>query len=544
MASRLLQQGAMSAGALWLACTAPFGEAMASQQWPIQSVTVFTDGTAKVTRAYEAKLQSGSHTLALPDLPGQVVKGSLRASLEGDGAQIQALHASRETGQPVEPEKIQKMRDRLEMLKEQREQIGNHREAARQRLALLDRLAELPPSEAADALLGEGAERFDRLLERVEQDGASTRNRISKLQKERQQLQTQIADLRRQIESLESREQDRVSARLQVHATESAHVDLEATYRVKGAQWTPIYAARLDTQAGTVKLERAVEVRQRTGEDWSNVHLTLNSSQAPAGAPPSLHTWWVHLQQPQTTSHVAELQRMAADTQHLAKATGSASAQSTIQTKDTGFSVRHEMAQSVTLAADNQPQRLALGTQTLETEIRARVAPQRSQRAWLIAEVEWPGEHALSAGKLRRYRDGAYLGEQRLESWSPGEVRTLSFGVDPRVEVTYTALRDRAEEGGWWGQHQKLARRYRLHLHNQHAQRALPVVLRYRLPTPKDEKIKVEPAKAMPEPDERTVDGRKGVWAWRWHLEAGERKRVDLGFDLTYPEKARLHGVR
>ncbi|UUZ51559.1 DUF4139 domain-containing protein [Massilia sp. B-10] len=60
--------------------------------------------------------------------------------------------------------------------------------------------------------------------------------------------------------------------------------------------WKPGYRASLDSGASTIELARLATVAQNTGEDWSNVKLTLSTSQprqSPVGreAQPWLLSW-------------------------------------------------------------------------------------------------------------------------------------------------------------------------------------------------------------------------------------------------------------
>ena len=57
------------------------------------------------------------------------------------------------------------------------------------------------------------------------------------------------------------------------------------SYRVTGANWTPVYEARLTAAADKpeISLVRRAELRQRTGEDWSDVALTLSTTRSAGG---------------------------------------------------------------------------------------------------------------------------------------------------------------------------------------------------------------------------------------------------------------------
>ena len=55
--------------------------------------------------------------------------------------------------------------------------------------------------------------------------------------------------------------------------------ELRLSYQVRGTGWQPTYRATLDAAKPSVLLERQALVAQNSGEDWSNVQLTLSTGQ-------------------------------------------------------------------------------------------------------------------------------------------------------------------------------------------------------------------------------------------------------------------------
>ena len=95
-----------------------------------------------------------------------------------------------------------------------------------------------------------------------------------------------------------------------VEAAGPAMADFSISYRISGAGWQPAYEAKLVT--GTkprVELSRRAEVRQSTGEDWSDVALTLSTSRVAGGAAaPDLPTQTVALFEPAAIAFEAQRQ--------------------------------------------------------------------------------------------------------------------------------------------------------------------------------------------------------------------------------------------
>jgi len=57
---------------------------------------------------------------------------------------------------------------------------------------------------------------------------------------------------------------------------------VELSYRVPGAQWAPAYSLHFEPQRSKAQLTMRAQVRQRSGEDWEGVRLTLSTADAMA----------------------------------------------------------------------------------------------------------------------------------------------------------------------------------------------------------------------------------------------------------------------
>ena len=87
---------------------------------------------------------------------------------------------------------------------------------------------------------------------------------------------------------------------------------LRVTYNVRNARWTPLYDARLDTGARdrkpALELVRRAEITQSTGEDWSNVALSVSTVRtARGGNAPELNSLIVRYPEPPPQASSAPL---------------------------------------------------------------------------------------------------------------------------------------------------------------------------------------------------------------------------------------------
>ena len=70
------------------------------------------------------------------------------------------------------------------------------------------------------------------------------------------------------------------SASATIFADAQGHARFKLSYRIGGVGWRPAYDAALDTAPGAkaLSLTRRANLAQRTGEDWSDVALTVSTA--------------------------------------------------------------------------------------------------------------------------------------------------------------------------------------------------------------------------------------------------------------------------
>ena len=88
---------------------------------------------------------------------------------------------------------------------------------------------------------------------------------------------------------------NKLEVRIELATAAATKATLRVTYAVRNARWTPLYDARLDTGAKdrkpALELVRRAEITQATGEDWSNVALSVSTVRtARGGSAPDLNS--------------------------------------------------------------------------------------------------------------------------------------------------------------------------------------------------------------------------------------------------------------
>lgn len=516
--------------------------ALPAQSAPVDSridrVTVFPGELARVERVARLEAPNADGELAFDGLPAAVVDGSVRLSVESGRATLGSVEIAREpVGEPNRARQ-RELEQRIEDLRDRRQAALDRATAARSQITFIEGLSELPRRDgAAQALAGgdESPDRWARLWERIGSGSQAAHERLREHQGEAERLKTEIDTLERRLRQLGQERSERVAVRTR-YTDASGPLTLRLRYRVRGPRWEPVYAARLDTEAGRLTVERKAVVRQATGEDWRDVALRLSTVRPVRGDRPRVEPWWIDLAGERDANLETSLASDRGD-----GGTGQAAPEKGAEMVQAAFAATYVVNAPTTVPAGNDPREVVIGADRLNARVGVEVFPQQDQRAWLTAEAAWSGEGPLPAGEITRYRDGAYVGEGRLDAWSPGESRTLAFGIDPRVDVRFEPVRDTTGESGWITSESTRARQYRLVVTNRHA-RELPVKALFRVPVPREEAISVDTEFSTP-PTTQDVDGKRGVHAWETTLAADEERTWSLGYSISYPAERDLQGL-
>lgn len=540
--TRALARTALALSALVLAgSAAPAAAVSKGADSLIDAVTIYPGGVAEIERRVPVSLRAGDQTVSVGALEPSLVEGSVRARVaRGEGVRLGGAELRREPVGEAPREREAALEKRLREVEAERAAAKDAVAAAKTELRFIEGLAGLPEREGAPEFLAgaEAAKRWPALWTRLREGASGARAAIRDGEAEAERLERERKAVREKLAELGKGVRRETRVRLPLRAERAGEAELGLRYRVQGPQWSPVYAARLDTEAGRVVLLRRARVRQATGVDWEGVRLALATTRPVSGDLPRPSTWWTDFARSEREPELADADRKQLDA--LGYATAGRPAAPSAETVSAEFAARYRIPGRVDVPGSNAPRTLQIGGEALAAELGARLAPQQDRRAWLTAEATWEGEGTLPTGALERFRDGAFIGEGRLAAWPPGEARTLGFGTDPALAVRFERVEDEAGASGLLETWTTRRRRYALEVTNRH-ERALPLSTLFRLPVPRNEEIRVEPHFGAP-PDERDVEDRRGVHRWTRRVEAGGTLALELGFDVSYPEGRSVPG--
>ncbi len=342
-----------------------------------------------------------------------------------------------------------------------------------------------------------------------------------------------------ELHRLQSSGRHRRDAVVEIEADAGAEVELEVTYVVGGAGWSPAYDARLDEKE-TVALTCFGMVAQATGEDWPPCELTLSTARpAVSTRVPELDPWWVDVARPMLPRAMAAAAPMAAMDEpggpELARARKVEHVQAVAVESTVSASWR--LPRPTAVPSDGTPHRTTVSSLDLPARLDHVTAPALGPTAHLRATVTNTGGQALLAGPVSTFLEEAFVGTTSIAQTAPGAEIELALGVDDRVTVE-RELVERTAHKARFGTGRGGVERWTITVTNARATPAT-VTVRDRLPVSRVADIKIVDVALTPEPAERDELGRV---EWVARLAPGATWKADIRFGVEHPKDTPITG--
>ncbi|MFF5970378.1 mucoidy inhibitor MuiA family protein [Streptomyces sp. NPDC012769] len=510
---------------------------------PVTAVTCLED-RAHVERTAVLDLTAGVQRLRLGPVSALAVDRTLHAELIGDrpatvlDVRIVRDWTPRGPGAPADGDSA--LRRHTHALEGERLALEQRRDRLRARLDLLGRLAE-------DLLreIGEGAgagefegQRWARELDRVDGERDTCGEELRAVEARLAAVGVELGEAERAMERSEEEPAELVGhVEVTVECAVAGPVTLRLSHLTPCALWRPAYRAVLDGDSLT--LETDAVVWQRTGEDWSDVRLTLSTARSSlAGEPPRL------VEDRLTLKDRSAAERRTVDVELREEEIGTLGPAAVLGLPgvDDGGEVRVMAAPApVSVPGDGRAHRVPLSSFTTVASSEYACSPELSPLVTRLVRFDNRSGHALLAGPVDLVRGSGFGGRATLDFTAPGAAAELAFGGSDDCRVVRYAEESRDTSG--ITQRTVVTRTVRLHLSRFSAPGERGdrlVVLRERIPVSEVAavEVRVREADCSPAPD--VVDA-EGIARWEVALPPGGRRTVTLVYELS--AKAKVAGL-
>lgn len=539
----------------------------------ITAATVYSD-RAVVTRVARVELTAGQNEITFSGLPARILDNSIQVSGRGVAATLLDVNARTLHADTTTDPRVKTLEDELTALQRQDRTLRDQLGVLDQQTAFLAKIenatTQPAPRDPAAAAPRPTIDDWQKLL-------AFSANTTARLASERQALDEQREALDRKISALKAQLKELRGQLAARHATktvtarftaeQAGPLDITLAYALPGAAWAPAYDARLRSEERAVELTYSGIVRNATGEDWTDIALTLSTARPNlGGGAPELRPWIVDVLRPfrpdpsatmvssagssnLSQTFISTSNRMALDVAPFTLQPAADSALAVAALDNAATSASFKIPAAATIPSDNSAQKLGIATVKLAAHLQYQATPKQLEAAFLSAYATNTTEYPFIAGTLSAFLDNTFVATSRLKTVMPGEKFQLDLGADEGVAFKRRLVNRFTETTGFTNKTRRITYDFLITITNNKPT-AERVVFKDVLPVSRDEKITVK-LLAPAEKDVGTLDkpGREvtreedGKLVWRLDLKPGEKREIPFTFTIDHPVDLTITGV-
>jgi uncharacterized protein (TIGR02231 family) len=515
----------------------------------ITAVTVYPEG-AKLTREVTFTAPApGSHDLIITDLPADSDPGLIQIA-PAEGVQLGAfnLRADRlpPREDPLTPDQ-QAAKAEVERL-EAAEQtallafdaVQARVEAAEAQVRFLSSFNGALPDGATPETVRAMAAMIGVETLTARQAALAARADLYPAQKALEDVQETLAKARAAYDALPSADMDYTALAVAITADAAGDHSVTVTQYIGGASWRPFYDLNLTRDGGdALAFGRSVLVTQYSGEDWSDVALTLSSSTPSQQAAPS--TLWPDLRRIEPEGEAEDMARksMAASDEAMPEVVMEAApAPITAAAAVEGDTVVYIYPDPVTVASGAEDLRLALDSLAFAPVVKAVAVPRMDRTAFVMASFTNASDEPLLPGEAMLFREGVLVGTTWLDVIAPSVETDVAFGALETLRIKREMPRAAEGETGVFTTSNQRTESAVITVENT-GNEGWPVRLLDQVPYTEQDDLEIS-VNATPAPSEEDVEGQRGILAWEFDLAAGGKQTITLEHTLSWPDGMEL----
>lgn len=526
----------------------------------ICEVTVYSN-RARVTRCGKLALMGGEEELVIPQLPITIQTESVRAKGTGTIA-VQLLSVRTEKVFSTEPvvERVAQLTENIQQLEKQKLRLEEQIAARQLPLKFVQTLSDKAVAHFSRSLAqpGMNLQETNEFLNFLELRYSQDTGAIALLEEQRTALDKELASLRQQLRQVQTpQSQESWSIIVTVAAAEAGDFELEVSYVVNRASWTPLYDLRTNSNGDRLSISYLAQVNQNTGEDWLNVALTLSTAKPGLGTlPPQLYPWYIDAPSPPpppmalarnrkkmapTSGIFSALDEVYMEAEESDISLGGMTMPSpapepivaqtvTASVSKAGGVVTFQLNSNHHIPSDGSNHKVTIFHDDYPSHPEYIAIPRLVSFAYLQAVITNPTTGAtLLPGEANIFRDDTFVGTTQLENVAPGQEFKLNLGIDEGVKIERNLV-ERQVEKKLIGNQRRTTYAYRLIVTNLQ-EIEVSLNLKEQLPVSRDERIKVRLTQTNP----KIQLGEMGLLAWQMDLSPQDKQDIYYQFVVEHP---------
>ena len=511
----------------------------------IQEIALFRDG-ALVTRQGSVSVPAGKSTLRFNKLPTGVDPTALQANFlnQPDGLIRNAkIYPPRDR---EESDTVKAIRERLDDANKDKALQQRIRSEAQANISFAQTMRSSFSKEYGKISEGQSLnlDQAKELAAYVASTEATAYAQVDQAESEIKAIDEIIEDIQKDLkEGLESDQLLASVAEVEIEMAEPGEIEIVLSYLANSANWTPQYELRARPDQKTLDFGYFAAIWQNTGEDWSNVTLSLQTNQANRqGNVPELRP--LELQNGPSYSkgrggareEVYELSAFSADSA-AAPAAKLRSQQATVSASSVSFQAT--IPGRITVPSSRNSSAFKVLESSLEAEFWSEAVPRVQLDTYLRAKIRNTLELPILPGQALAFVDGKLSSKVALPKILPEEETELSLGADANIIVKRREGSQKDTDSGFIDKTTTIHREFANEVTNYHSV-AYKVIIVDQFPIAQNSKIEIR--RKSPSESEVTIeDENDGIFQWEATLKPKEERAFTTTFDIIYPRDWTLY---
>lgn len=524
----------------------------------IKDVTVFITG-GEVHRTADVNLKKGRNKLIFKRISTVADHKSVQFSSEKEHSLVSVSaevdYLSFEDNNP----RIKTIKDSIEVLTHKIVDLNNERSAYQEEKNLLLK---------NNSIKGEQA---NLSVEELKAMAIYYRTRMMELNKIMTKYDYEVAELntlksryQNQLYELNYRETIKSNQIIVIVDSETDQkIKAEIKYIVSNCGWQANYDLSAADVKGKLNLKYKAKVYNNTGVDWTDIGITLSTSDPNLSASaPVLNPWYLNYEslQNQSNDYWNGQTYVVPQKSQFSQYYGNAQAPqmtgfldgvttnnnwqnqnvnlnpqlnfTTIEVSE--LSTEFEIEDKYTIPADSKPYLVEVTDNELNATFSHKAVPKLDKDAFLLANIVGWEKLDLVPGPTNVYFADTYVGQSYINTRNVGDTLRLSFGRDNRIVITRKKLEEFSDKKVV-GNNRKDSYVYEITLRNN---RDIPVTIDLfdQVPISQDSDISV----SIDEISDASHNETTGLLSWKVPLQPGDVKKYRIGFTLKYPKDRRI----
>ncbi len=507
----------------------------------IKEATVFLRG-AELSSSTRISIPQGESQVLFTNIAGNVNKQSLNIGAS-NGVVVQS--ATFQNNYLVDDQlspRAQEIKDSIELVQDKRNRYNNQKTVVKEQITILNSNRSIAGDKS-----GLSVSELQKMLTLVKTEMGKLLDEEDLLTKQVKEADILIKKLQQQLQQ-EKRKGYQPGGQLLVkfYATRATTSNINISYVVPNAGWTPTYDLRVEKVNNPVELFYKAHVYQNSGVSWDNVTLSLSTGNPSEGAQaPVLNPWYLSFYTPTPYNYKNRVYNNAtgAAAGHKEPIALEAAADKMevstmndfVHVDNSGINTAFDIDLPYTIPSDGQQHTVSIKKHQLPATYRYYAVPKLDRDAFLQAQVTNWEELNLLPAQTNIFFEGTYVGQGYIDVRNVKDTMTLSLGRDKKVVIRRERDKN-LKSVRTIGTNVKETFGYTISVRNTRNQ-PVSITLLDQIPVSNDKDIVIEDKKYKGGEYNET----KGSVKWQLNIKANETQKVQLGYTVKYPKNKRLN---